>query len=71
MENDLRPVVRVSDATPYDMGADEVYPVDVAGINGGGCAYTSIQQAVNAAASGVRRRIAHRAAICPSVSSAL
>lgn len=51
-ENERRPIVLNTAASPYDMGADEASGVDRVGINGGGCAYGTIQQAVNAAADG-------------------
>jgi uncharacterized membrane protein len=51
-ENDERPIVRITAASPYDMGADEAAGVDRVGINGASCAYPSIQQAVNAASDG-------------------
>ncbi len=49
-DNEPRPVTYVRPATPYDMGADEA-SVRV-GINGAGCAYGRIQDAVDAAISG-------------------
>lgn len=49
-DNEVRPVVRVTGATPYDMGADEVTQ-DRVGVNGT-CTYGTIQQAVNAASNG-------------------
>ncbi|MGC9395128.1 MAG: S8 family serine peptidase [Anaerolineae bacterium] len=57
-DNDSRPVVRITAATPYDMGADEVAGVERVGINGGGCAYATIQQAVNAASDGDTLQVA-------------
>ncbi|MCU0522929.1 MAG: hypothetical protein MUF84_19860, partial [Anaerolineae bacterium] len=50
-DNEARPVVRVSLATPYDMGADETTPARV-GINGAACAYGSIRDAVTVASPG-------------------
>ena len=46
---EARPIVRRTAASPYDMGADEVSGEMSVGLNGGGCAYATIQQAVNAA----------------------
>ncbi len=56
-ENEVRPIVRNTAATPYDMGADEVSGVARVGVNGA-CAYGTIQQAVNAAQNGDTVRIA-------------
>jgi hypothetical protein len=50
-ENEPRPVVHVRPATPYDMGADE-FSVPRVGINGGGCAYGTLTQAIAAAGDG-------------------
>ena len=49
-DNEVRPITYVRPATPYDMGADEAAPH--VGLNGAPCAYWSIQDAVDAAASG-------------------
>ncbi len=46
-DNEPRPVVYVRPATPYDMGADEGSMR--VGINGAGCAYGRIQDAIDAA----------------------
>ncbi len=56
-ENEIRPIVRTTAATPYDMGADEVSGVARVGVNGA-CAYSTLQQAVNAAQDGDTVRIA-------------
>jgi len=56
-ENELRPIVRTTAASPYDMGADEVAGVARVGI-GGACSYGTIQQAVNAANDGDTIRVA-------------
>ncbi|MEJ5310564.1 MAG: S8 family serine peptidase [Anaerolineae bacterium] len=56
-ENEIRPIVRSTAASPYDMGADEVSGVARVGVNGA-CAYGTIQQAVNAAQDGDTVRIA-------------
>jgi len=56
-ENEVRPIVRYTAATPYDMGADEVSGVARVGVNGA-CSYGTIQQAVNAAQNGDTVRIA-------------
>ncbi|MBN2006326.1 MAG: S8 family serine peptidase, partial [Anaerolineae bacterium] len=56
-ENEVRPIVRNTAATPYDMGADEVSGVARVGVNGA-CTYSTIQQAVNAAEDGDTVRIA-------------
>lgn len=57
-ENQIRPIVRTTAASPYDMGADEADGVDRVGLNGGSCAYGTIQQAVNAASSGDALQVA-------------
>lgn len=49
-DNELRPVIYTTPATPYDMGADEASAR--VGINGAACAYGRIQDAVDAAAPG-------------------
>jgi hypothetical protein len=49
-DNEARPVIYIRPATPYDMGADEASVR--AGINGAGCAYGRIQDAVDAASAG-------------------
>ncbi|MCA9933474.1 MAG: hypothetical protein KC415_06095, partial [Anaerolineales bacterium] len=46
-DNEARPVVYIRPATPFDMGADEGSMR--VGINGAGCAYGRIQDAVDAA----------------------
>jgi uncharacterized membrane protein len=51
-ENEPRPVVVTTAASPYDMGADEMSGPDRVGINGAPCAYATIQQAVNAVNDG-------------------
>ncbi len=56
-DNEPRPVVRTNPATPYDMGADE-FSAPRVGINGGGCAYGTVSQAVAAAASGDTLQVA-------------
>ncbi|MEE8391131.1 MAG: S8 family serine peptidase [Anaerolineae bacterium] len=56
-DNERRPIVRETAASPYDMGADEVAGVDRVGVNGA-CAYGTIQQAVNAASDGDTVRVA-------------
>ncbi len=56
-DNELRPIVRSNPATPYDMGADE-FSAPRVGINGGGCAYGTIQQAINAGDDGDMLQIA-------------
>jgi predicted outer membrane repeat protein len=56
-ENEVRPIVRTTAASPYDMGADEVSGIDRVGINGA-CSYGTIQQAVNAANDGDTIRVA-------------
>ncbi len=49
-DNEVRPIVYTTPATPYDMGADEASAR--VGINGQTCAYGRIQDAVDAAAPG-------------------
>ncbi|MBN1888559.1 MAG: hypothetical protein JW850_11235, partial [Thermoflexales bacterium] len=49
-DNAPRPLTHVRPTTPYDMGADEAAPR--VGLNGAGCAYGRIQDAVDAASSG-------------------
>jgi predicted outer membrane repeat protein len=49
-DNEARPITYIRPATPYDMGADEAGAR--VGINGGGCAYGRIQDAVDAASNG-------------------
>lgn len=56
-EGEIRPIVQNTAATPYDMGADEVSGAVRVGVNGA-CAYSTIQQAVNAAQDGDTVRIA-------------
>ena len=56
-DNERRPIVRTTAASPYDMGADEASGVDRVGVNGA-CAYGTIQQAVNAAGDGDTIRVA-------------
>lgn len=56
-DDETRPIVRGTAASPYDMGADEVAGVDRVGVNGT-CAYATIQQAVNAAQDGDTVRVA-------------
>jgi len=56
-ENEVRPIVRTTAASPYDMGADEVSGAARVGVNGA-CAYSTIQQAINAAQDGDTVRIA-------------
>lgn len=56
-ENELRPIMRITAASPYDMGADEVSGVDRVGVNGT-CTYGTIQQAVNTANDGDTIRVA-------------
>ncbi|MBN1876145.1 MAG: S8 family serine peptidase [Anaerolineae bacterium] len=51
-ENEQRPIVRHTGASPYDMGADEVSGVARVGLNGGTCEYSTIQQAIHAAQEG-------------------
>ena len=51
-DNEVRPIVRHTAASPYDMGADEVSGVLRVGLNGGTCAYSTIQQAIHAAVDG-------------------
>lgn len=46
-DNESRPVIYIRPATPYDMGADEASMR--VGVNGAGCAYGRIQDAVVAA----------------------
>ncbi len=55
-DNGPRPVVRTAAASPFDMGADEVSGVARVGV-GGGCAYGTIQEAVNAAGDGATVRV--------------
>jgi hypothetical protein len=50
-DNEPRPIVRDRPATPYDMGADEFSEPRV-GINGVGCAYGTVTQAIVAARDG-------------------
>ncbi len=56
-DNEPRPIVRERPATPYDMGADE-FSVPRVGINGGGCAYGTVRQAIAAAADGDTLQVA-------------
>lgn len=56
-DNELRPIVHVRPATPYDMGADE-FSTPRVGINGGGCAYGTLSQAIAAAADGDTLQVA-------------
>lgn len=49
-DNEQRPVTYIRPSTPYDMGADEASAR--VGLNGVGCVYGRIQDAVDAAASG-------------------
>ncbi len=51
-DNEVRPIVRLTAASPYDMGSDEVSGVVRVGLNGNPCAYSTIQQAVHAAVDG-------------------
>ena len=55
-DGELRPIVRTSAASPYDMGADEVSGMARVGVDNT-CAYSTIQQAVNAASSGATVRV--------------
>jgi predicted outer membrane repeat protein len=57
-DGEARPIVRETAASPYDMGADEVSGVMRVGLNGSGCAYATVQQAVNAATDGDTLRMA-------------
>lgn len=50
-DNEPRPVVSVRPATPYDMGTEE-FSTPRVGINGAGCAYGTLTQAIAAAADG-------------------
>ena len=50
-DNEPRPILRTNPATPYDMGADE-FSAPRVGINDGGCAYSTLTQAIAAAADG-------------------
>ncbi len=52
IDGEARPIIRATGASPYDMGADEVSGEARVGLNGNPCAYTTIQQAVNAAEDG-------------------
>jgi len=52
-----RPIVQGNPGTPYDMGADE-FSTPRVGINGSGCIYGTIQQAVNGAGDGDTLQIA-------------
>lgn len=55
-DGELRPIVRTSAASPYDMGADEVSGAARVGVNGA-CAYGTIQQAVDSATDGSTVRV--------------
>jgi len=57
-DNQLRPIVLTNAASPYDMGADEADGVARVGLNGGGCTYATIQQAVNLASAGDTLQVA-------------
>jgi uncharacterized membrane protein len=48
---EVRPIVLRTDASPYDMGADEAASPRV-GLSGSACEYGTLQQAVNAADAG-------------------
>jgi hypothetical protein len=57
LDNEHRPIVRVTDATPFDMGADEASGPARVGVNGL-CSYSTIRQAIDAAADGDTVRVA-------------
>lgn len=50
-ENESRPTMHIRPATPYDIGADE-FSLPRVGINGGGCIYGTLTQAIAAAEDG-------------------
>ena len=56
-DNEPRPTVVVRPATPYDMGADE-FSTPRVGINGDGCAYGTLTQAIAAAQDGDTLQVA-------------
>jgi len=57
-EKQVRPLILSNASSPYDMGADEADGVERVGLNGSGCSFSTIQQAVDAASNGDTLQVA-------------